>query len=235
MRRTTRQFCSPIVTRAWLAGALAGRSLVVSLFLVCGVLLALALCLAGVAAAKDPPTPLPVPAALGAATAMALPQYDEQGRLVRPSGFERWMFVGTSLGINYSEKPEPGPGQFHNVYVQPQAFDHYVEQGEFPEGTVFVMTNSVASKKTGNELINRHGHFAGPSQGLEVSVKDSSQFADGWAYFIFAEGPTASAAQQAFARQACYDCHAEHGEADNTFVQFYSVLTQARAARVARP
>lgn len=166
---------------------------------------------------------------------MAQPEYDEKGALLRPSGFERWTFVGTSLGLDYSKDADQkkGPGDFHNVYVQPQAFDHFVKRGEFPEKTIFVMTNSPAKKKEGDASINQRGHFAGQPTGLEVSVKDSARFEDGWAYYIFRSASGSRSSARPFPRQVCWNCHAEHARDDNVFTQFYSVLDGLRPKRAA--
>jgi hypothetical protein len=181
---------------------------------------------------------------------MAVPEYDEQGALLRPEGFERWMVVGTSIGLSYSDSKatdSDNPGQFHNVYMQPQAFDYYVRTGEFPEQTIFVVTNNPSTATKGKDSLNRAGFFAAPSTGLEVAIRDSKRYPDTWAYFIFhnAESPRSvesssgkvqtvqsRAAETAYPRAACYDCHAEHGAVDNVFTQFYSVLTQAREQHV---
>lgn len=185
------------------------------------------------------------------AAGMAVPEYNEQGALLRPEGFERWMVVGTSIGLSYSDskaKDSDNPGQFHNVYMQPEAFDHYVRTGEFPEQTIFVVTNNPSTSTKGKDSLNRAGYFAAPSTGLEVAVRDSKRFPDVWAYFMFhdAESPRSvetpsqktpfarsRAAEMPYPRTACYDCHAEHGAVDNVFTQFYSVLTQAREQHVA--
>jgi hypothetical protein len=174
---------------------------------------------------------------------MPRPEYDQTGALLQPVGFEKWVVVGTSVGLGYSdgEKTDPNnPGQFHNVYLQPQAFDHYVATGEFPEQTVFIVTNnpSQSTKRKGDHTVLRQGFFAAPTAGLEVSVKDTSRFADGWGYYIFHDktnNPPAKVrtAEQAFARKECYDCHAEHGAVDHVFTQFYSVLTAAREQHLA--
>lgn len=174
---------------------------------------------------------------------MPLPEYDQSGALLRPVGFEKWVVVGTSVGLGYSdgEKPDPGnPGQFHNVYLQPQAFDHYVATGEFPEQTVFIVTNnpSQSTQGKGDNKVLRQGFFAASTVGLEVAVKDTSRFPDGWGYYIFHDktnkpSSKVRAAEQPFARKDCYDCHAEHGAVDHVFTQFYSVLTAAREQRLA--
>ena len=170
---------------------------------------------------------------------MALPEYDASGALLRPIDFEKWVVVGTSVGMGYldGEKTDPNnPGQFHNVYLQPQAFDHYVATGEFPEQTVFIVTNneSQRTKRDGDHSVLKSGFFAAPTKGLEVSVKDSRRFPEGWGYYMFLEpgqkpAGKERAAGKPYARQACYDCHAEHGATDHVFTQFYSVLTAARA------
>jgi hypothetical protein len=167
---------------------------------------------------------------------MAQPEYDEAGLLLPPQGYERWTLVGTSIGLDYSKEKEEGaekPGVFHNVYMQPEAFDHYVETGEFPEQTVFVVTNNPPTKRQGEDEINRQGHFAGNPTGLEISVKDSKKFEEGWGYYMFYGADGKRTASKPSPRAACYDCHSTHGEEDAVFVQFYSVLKSARAKKVA--
>ncbi len=172
------------------------------------------------------------------AAEMPLPEYDSSGGLLRPIGFEKWVVVGTSVGMGYldGEKTDPNnPGQFHNVYLQPQAFDHYVATGEFPEQTVFIVTNnaSQSTKKAGDHSVLKSGFFAASTKGLEVSVKDSQRFPDGWGYYMFFDTDKSPPGKdrgvgKPYARNACYDCHAEHGATDHVFTQFYSVLTAAR-------
>lgn len=189
--------------------------------------------------AADQPEP---PAVTDQIKKMTLPQYDGNGNLVRPTGYEKWVVVGTSIGLGYSdgEKRDNGnPGTFHNVYLQPEAFDHYVETGKFPEQTVFIVTNNQSQPAKTKGQVSRVGFVAAPTSGLEVAVKDSKRFSDGWAYFMFHGTPgndsiLAHAGQKAFDRASCFDCHAEHAADDNVFTQFYSVLTEARGKRLAK-
>ena len=181
--------------------------------------------------ADEPPGPATEPA-----SKLTLPEYDDQGALLRPEGYERWTLVGTSLGLDYSPGKEPDPskpGLFHNVYMQPEAFDHYVATGEFLEQTTFVVTNNPAAKRKGDDEINRKGHYAAPSMGLEVSVRDTERFEDGWGYFMYYSTTGKRTTSKPFKREACYDCHAQHGEDNAVFTQFYSVLKSARARKLA--
>ncbi len=175
---------------------------------------------------------------------MVLPEYDDNGGLLRPVDFEKWPVVGTSVGLSYEEvaKKDPhDPGMFNNVQVQPEAFDHFVETGEFPEQTIFIVTNlptrSTAKDKEKASIL-RNGFFAANTVGLEVSVKDSKRFEDGWAYYMYhdeeGEPQKTRDVEQPVKRSACYDCHAEHGANDHVFTQYYSVLTAARAKHLAQ-
>ncbi|MDB5336990.1 MAG: hypothetical protein JWN70_2609 [Planctomycetaceae bacterium] len=187
----------------------------------------------------------PVPAKKPAAMpkGMALPEYDKDGKLLRPTGFEKWVVVGTSIGLGYSDgdikKSPDNPGTFHNVYLQPEAFDHYVSTGKFPEQTVFIVTNNQSQPAKTKGPVSRTGFVAAPTSGLEIAIKDSQKYPEGWAYFMFHDTPGKSpsnvrAAERAFERKDCFDCHAEHAANDNVFTQFYSVLTDSREKQVAK-
>jgi hypothetical protein len=137
-------------------------------------------------AAEDAPAP----------SAMTQPVYNDQGQLLRPEGYREWVFVGSSLGLDYSRpQPDQGPGVFHHVYMQPEAVKHYTETGEFPEKTMLVMENYSAGSKEENSakdltkdkvaFENLNGHFEDSRVGVEVALKDSSKFPDKWAYFNF--------------------------------------------------
>src|SRR5438874_9544980 len=79
------------------------------------------------------------------------PQYTPQGELKRPAGYETWVFVGSNLGLEYSDdvsKAKPPSkdrdkksktANFHNVYINPEAYAHYVKTGEFPQNTVLIL------------------------------------------------------------------------------------------------
>jgi len=159
------------------------------------------------------------------------PAYDKNGALKRPDDFRRWVFVGASLGLSYSDaKTEPGEQMFHNVYLEPHAYEHYVKTGTFPEKTMLAMSVYRADRKsTAPEKLK--GAFEGELISLEVAVKDGARFDDGWAYFDFSGGSRSKKTAQAFPTKQCYDCHAKHADDDNVFVQFYPILRRARDQR----
>jgi hypothetical protein len=146
------------------------------------------------------------------------PQFAADGRLLRPKGVDRWVLVGTSLGQGYRDATEEGPGMFHRVYLEPSAYDHFLETGRFPEGTMLALTIRLPERRVPP---SRTGWTEGELVALEMSVKDRSRFPGGWAYFDFGRDGDTSAA---IAPERCAACHAEHAAIDNVFVQFYPQL-----------
>jgi hypothetical protein len=175
--------------------------------------------------------PPPAPPARSAA-----PEYDAKGNLKRPADFRTWVFVGADLGLRYHqdvpdaqarERDRPKadkPGEFHNVYIQPDDYEHYRKTGKFPDPTVLVMEVFEAKERDAKGIVSG-GFFPGAQRRVEVAVKNSKR-PDGsktvWAYYDFGTPKTATAS--AFRDGACYDCHLKHADVDNVWVQFYPTL-----------
>ena len=158
------------------------------------------------------------------------PRFTAQNELVHPEGHREWIFIGATLGMSYTEKAPKEP-RFHNLYLNPRAYQEYKKTGRFPEKTIIVMEVLTPGSQSS---INRQGNFEDRSLGVEAAVKDSGRFPEGWAYFSFTrpgqpDAPTA----KAFPKEACWDCHHEHGETDNVFTQFYPVLRRAKSGLAA--
>ena len=157
--------------------------------------------------------------------------FDGQGWLIRPTGYRTWVYIGTPLTPNDMNPPEAPFPDFHNVYIDPESYDHYMETGNFREGTVLVKELvSVGSKAAASG----RGYFMGEFIGLEAAVKDSNRFPDepgNWAYFSFGHSyPLADTAEK-FPAAACSSCH-EAAAADNgVFTQYYPVLRAAKGPR----
>jgi hypothetical protein len=171
------------------------------------------------------------------------PQYNAAGEFILPADFRTWVFVGANLGIEYADsaapadkekakEKKPKPANFHNVYINPEAYEHYARTGEFPEKTVFIL--DIYKPEEGEPGgITAHGQFPGKQTEIAAAVKNSAR-PDGsktnWAYYDFKLDPSekrgdkAVSAAKAFPDRACYECHLEHGSDDNVWVQFYPTL-----------
>jgi len=152
-----------------------------------------------------------------------MPRYDDQNQLLLPADYRQWIFVGSSLGMGYSES-RGGMKMFHHVLMEPTAYQHFARSGAFREGTQFVL---LLHGLGDGVLPQRSGHFADEIHGVEMAVKDSSHFSDGWAYFGFGGMGELSDRAKAFDSASCNTCHSEHAAQDNVFVQFYPLLREA--------
>jgi len=185
-------------------------------------------CVAGLSAYIEPSAAPQVPS--------TDPQYDAKGDLKRPGDFRKWVFVGANIGLRYhtnlpDTKPreqdygkKAEPGEFHNVYIRPADYEHYLKTGTFPDPTVLVMDVYEARERDAKGIVSK-GLFPGTERRFEVAVKNSKR-PDGsktdWAYYAF-DKPTKITAT-AFRDAACYDCHLKHADVDNVWVQFYPIL-----------
>lgn len=171
-------------------------------------------------------------AAPAAAQAQPMPHYDAKGELQLPADWRRWIFVGSSLGLSYTQG-DPGMQMFHETLMEPSAYQHFTETGTFREGTMFVLV----MHGTGDGVLpGRHGKFAADLMEVEMAVKDKAHRPEGWSYYIFGgmNGINKTAATQP--KEACYNCHVQHARRDNVFVQFYPMLEDmAPRATAARP
>ena len=163
--------------------------------------------------------------ALAAEVRLAEPRFVDGNQLIRPEGYRAWMFVGSSLGMGYTEGPYEKTPDFTNIYIQPEAFRQFGASGKFPDGTVLVLEVVSAGSRAS---INQRGHFEDRFIGIEAAVKNEKRFPEKWAYFSFI-GPGGQALTHAkpFPKEACWKCHHQHGAVDNVFVQFYPVLREA--------
>ncbi len=156
------------------------------------------------------------------------PEYDNQGQLIRADGWRQWVFIGAPLtpnSLNDGKAPFP---EFHNVYIEPRAFAHYVKTGEFPNGTMIAkellsIGDTVA--------VSGNGFFQGEFQGLEFTVKDTERFPNepgGWTYYSFGHALPYANVAKAFPTESCAACHEAAAEEDMVFTQYYPILRAAK-------
>ena len=160
---------------------------------------------------------------------VSMPSYDEQGQLLLPGDYRQWIFVGSSLGLSYSEGVQTHE-MFHETLMEPGAYHHFVDTGEFADGTQLVL---ILHGTAEGVLPGRRGRFANEIHGVEMAVKDFGRFEEGWAYYGFGGMQGIRTTAEAFPKGSCHDCHAEHAALDNVFAQFYPMLTEAAGVQLA--
>ena len=160
------------------------------------------------------------------ASSPVMPQYDADKNLRLPPDYRQWILVGQSLGLSYSEGGGGGHQMFNTTLMEPSAYRHFVETGQFREGTMLALILQAIGT---NALPARQGQFATDVHVIEMAVKDKGRVPEGWAYYQFG-GPMAGGYRSTATPQpkaSCYNCHVEHAARDNVFMQFYGLLNEA--------
>jgi hypothetical protein len=151
---------------------------------------------------------------------VAVPQFAADGKLVRPEGYRRWVYVSSGLGMSYSQKANDSMQMFTNVFVNPGSYDYFLAHGTWPDKTIFVLE---LYGSTSQGSINKHGNYQTEFMGLDVEVKDEKRFADKWAYYGFNSGEK-SASPNTPSKNDCWQCHDQNAAVEHSFVQFYPEL-----------
>jgi hypothetical protein len=162
---------------------------------------------------------------IGAAT------FNKQGKLVLPTGFREWVFIGAPLTPNGLNNGKAGFPEYHHVYVNPDAFAVYQRTGEFPDGTVIakelVLLQKGEFKDGSKKAPSGRGYFAGEFHGMDVMVKDSRRFkaGNGWGFFNFGHhAPPYISSAKAAPADSCSGCHSANAGKGMVFKTYYPVL-----------
>lgn len=156
----------------------------------------------------------------------AVPQFTTDGKLLRPEGYRKWVFVSSGYGMSYSQSPN-GMQMFTNVFVTPTAYDYFLANGRWPDKTMFVLE---VYGSTSRGSINKLGSYQTDLSGLDVEVKDEARFPDKWAYFNFSETAKAVSADKP-SKNDCWKCHEQNAAVEHSFVQFYPELLKIARAK----
>ena len=145
-------------------------------------------------------------------------RFDDKGNLMVPADLDEWVFIGSSLGMGYSQADfDPdSPGMFQVAKMEPLAFKRFKETGKFVDGTMI----SLHFYGSQSEIsINRSGFVMADLHLAEIHYKDSERFPDGFNFYNLENG--ASVGQEIPLPNGCVDCHKRDGAYDGVFVQFY--------------
>jgi hypothetical protein len=145
--------------------------------------------------------------------------YPTGNTMAVPADYRQWVFLTSSLDLNYDTTAAPGHHLLDNVFVNPEAFKVFEKTGLWPDKTILVKENRMAESAG---TLSKAGQFQTGVMNLEIHVKDEKRFAGQWAFFVSADGKAAGTLMPQSAN--CYSCHQGHAASDTTFVQFYPTL-----------
>jgi hypothetical protein len=138
-----------------------------------------------------------------------------------PPTNRQWIYLTTGFDMSYNPTLRMGHHMFDNVFVNPEAWRAFPAGGHVAGGHDAGARGRGARDKGS---INRQGQFQDAGvMALEVHVKDSARFRGGWAFFVFGDDASRTAAMIQ-EKADCYACHQLHAAVDTTFVQFYPTL-----------
>ncbi|HET7083999.1 MAG TPA: cytochrome P460 family protein [Rhizomicrobium sp.] len=144
---------------------------------------------------------------------------DASSTMAVPANYRQWVFLTSSLDLNYSAAATPDHHMLDNVFVDPASYQGFVKTGTWPDKTVMIKENRMAESAG---TLSKSGQFQTGMMNLEIHVKDEARFPGKWAFFVSVDGKAAGRLMPQTA--SCYSCHQDHGAVDTTFVQFYPTL-----------
>ena len=101
------------------------------------------------------------------------PDYTNGTELQRPLVYREWTFLSSSLNLTYIDESganESRPELFQNVFVNPSSYRSFMDSGQWPDETVFVLEIRRSSQE---ETLSAGGQFQSNLVALEAEVKDS--------------------------------------------------------------
>jgi hypothetical protein len=148
------------------------------------------------------------------------PEYTDDGQLKLPENYRTWVYLSSGFDMSYNKSMQMADHHmFDNVFVNPDAYKSFLENGTWPDKTMLVLEVRGAE---GKGSINQKGNYQGTDvMGTEVHVKDEARFPGKWAFFGFDDSKTAKMVP---VKAECYSCHSANAAVDTTFVQFYPTL-----------
>jgi hypothetical protein len=148
------------------------------------------------------------------------PQYVGNNKMTVPDDYRSWVFLTSSLDLNYQTAATPGHHMLDNVFVNPESYQAFLKSGTWPDKTILIKENRMAQSAG---TLSKAGQFQTGVMNLEIHVKDEPRFTSGkWAFFVSSDGKAPGSLMPQTAN--CYSCHQDHAAVDTTFVQFYPTL-----------
>lgn len=159
-----------------------------------------------------------------AAQRLEAPAIDSDGALRMPDDVDEWVHVGTALGGDYNAAPfDPArPGTFGIVQMEPTAYRYFLVNGQYADGTMFLLTFYRSEAKSDPQL---QGFVQGEMTAREIHIIDQSRFSEGSAFFVFTT-PDATTGSRMPDGSRCIQCHSAEGDYRATFIQFYPPLRE---------
>lgn len=162
------------------------------------------------------------------ATGKSYYSFNEKGELNRPMDYRTWVFAGSGTTPKSHDSTAFFP-DFQNIYIDPESYQFWKENGYFREGTILV--KELIRKGDTISPIGR-GFYQGEAYSLSATIKDTARFPDapgGWQYFKYTDyekGILTETSPMLGAK--CISCHSNAKAGYGPFVELYTVMHDAK-------
>ena len=154
--------------------------------------------------------------------------FDDRGELNRPTGYREWVFAGTGTTPKAADPHGLFP-DFQNIYIDPESFKFWKQNGTYREGTILVKE---LIRKGPTESPIGKGFWQGDYYSISATIKDSKRFPKapgGWGYFKFTNPATGKLNPTSPLLQgACVACHAQAAAGNGPFTELYAPMRDAK-------
>jgi hypothetical protein len=149
--------------------------------------------------------------------------FNDKGEAAVPKGYRTWVHAYTAwepIAVSLLDEQKTETPEYHNVYIEPNAYRTFMKTGKWPEGSLIVKEFSFTSTDPENcdgppaylcnvwfgKAIFQHGYT-----GVAVMLKDTRRYPDqvgGWAYFSYGhQEPPYQAYSAPHPVARCAQCH----------------------------
>ena len=153
---------------------------------------------------------------------LGIAQFTPSDELIFPADTDRWVVLRTSSVEDSSdaEFDPKKPRRISVVQMEPNAYAYLLENREYADGTMFLRSFYQTQEKPEP---GSNGFVQGDLETRLIHVIDRVKYQDNRGFYLFAADGRGSSAKLP-AGNECVQCHAEQGDFDSTFTQFYPTI-----------
>lgn len=153
--------------------------------------------------------------------------FNEKNELIRPTDYRTWVFAGTGTTPKSFDHNAIFP-DFQNIYIDPDSYRFWKENGYYRNGTIFV-----------KELIHTgdtispigKGFYQGDAYSVAATIKDSVRFPEapgGWEYFDYSLEKGVLPETSPALGGSCIECHSKSAAGHGAFTELYLPMRDAK-------
>src|SRR3954467_6383423 len=84
-----------------------------------------------------------------------------------PADYRQWMFLTSSLDLNYNTTAAPGHHMLDNVFVDPVSYQAFLKTGTWPDKAILIKENRMAESAG---TLSKAGQFQVGVMNLEIHI-----------------------------------------------------------------